>query len=141
FIWDGAAYRFCAALVSTREPPFELGAGRGVERDGQQGHLAIVAAIADLTMAVEPGDGGAIAERHRDLARRPGAAEKFADRLQKLVDALSGQGRYGVLARAFGAGSGTGLQVIPAVGWQGVDLVQGFDQGCASPLLKRAKFL
>ena len=100
----GAAYRKRPCRVSTRRftPALELGRGGGVERHRQPGDLAVVAPAAHLAVAVEPGDGGAVAQRHRDLAGRAGLAEQLLDRLQKRVDPLPAQRRNRKLARALG---------------------------------------
>src|SRR4029453_8038375 len=110
--------------VSTREPAFELGRGGGIERDRQSRDLAVVVAAPDLAVAVEPGNRGAVGKWYRHLARLPGAAEEIADRLEKLVDALPGQGRDGILPRALGAGVRPRLQASAGIVRHGIDLVQ-----------------
>src|SRR3954466_3831360 len=100
----GAAYRKRPRGVSTRlglgKAAVELGGGGGIERDRQMGHFLIVAAAADVAVAVQPGDRGAIAERYVDNPGRPRFVEAVADRLEKLVDALARQGRDRVVPRA-----------------------------------------
>ena len=90
-------------------------------------------------MAVEPGDRGAIAQRHGDFAGFARAGEEIADRLEELVDPLARHGRNRVLAGPLGAGGGPGLQGAPRVGGQDVDLVQRLDERRAFALADRAQ--
>src|SRR5947209_18670663 len=66
----GAAYRKRQRRVSTRPvrhpAPLELGGRRRVERHGEAGNLAIVMTAAHVAVAIEPGDGGAVAQRDGD---------------------------------------------------------------------------
>ena len=69
----------------------------------EAGHFAVVLAAAHVAVAVEPGDGGAIAQRHRHLARLapPGSGNPRSPR-SSCVDALPAQRRHrdtGVPAR------------------------------------------
>src|SRR5476651_64343 len=81
--WNRAAYRKRRRLVSTRHPALELG-GRGrVQGHREPGNFALVVAAADIAVAIEPGKGGAVAERHRNLTSRGLAAEPIFDCFQE----------------------------------------------------------
>ena len=68
--------------MSTRQAALELRRGGGVERHRQTGDFAVVAAAAHLAVAVEPGDRGAVAQRHRRLRalRRAGRGNRRSPR-------------------------------------------------------------
>src|SRR5262245_23105836 len=74
-VWTGPPYRYPGRPVSTRQPPLELGGGCRIQGHRQPGDLAIVMTAPDLAMAIEPGDGGAVAQRHRNLAGLAAAEE------------------------------------------------------------------
>src|SRR5476651_161451 len=116
----GAAYRKRPRGVSTRlglglemgAAAVELSGGRGIERDRQMGHFLVVAAVADVAMAVQPGDRGAIAQRYVDDPGRACLVQAVADRLEQLVDALTRQGRDRIVPRALHAGRRTALEDV-----------------------------
>src|SRR5471032_1137560 len=132
----GAAYRKRPRRVSTRlglgTAAVELGGGGRVERDRQMGHFLVVAAVADVAVAVQPGDRGAIAERHVDDAWRSCLVEAVADRLEKLVDALTRQGRDRIVPCALRAGRRTALEDVPIFLGERIDLVQRLDENRAA---------
>ena len=46
-----------------------------------------------LTVAVKPGNSGAVAQRHGNLTGRSRSSQEFADRAKEVVDTLSGLSR------------------------------------------------
>src|SRR5581483_10547255 len=83
----GAAYRKRPCWVSTRQPPLELRGSGVVERHTEARHVAIVLTAAHVSIAIEPGDGGAVAQRYGHLTGLR-AAQPLLDRLQEDSDAL-----------------------------------------------------
>src|SRR5471030_286354 len=124
----GAAYRKRPRGVSTRlglgTAAVELGGGGRVECDRQMGHFLVVAAVANVAMAVQPGDRGAIAQRYVDDPRHARLVQAIADRLEQLVDALTRQGRDRIVPRALHAGRRTALEDVSVLLGERIDLVQ-----------------
>src|SRR5215212_6812004 len=137
----GAAYRKRQRRVSTRPAAhlaaLELGGGRGVERHGEPGDVAVVVAAAYLAVAIEPGDGGAVAQRHGHFARRRLAAQHVLDRAQELVDTLPAQRGHRELTGALGTDRTPALQDAALFGGQRIDLVQRLHYRGAATLLDR----
>src|SRR3954470_19012433 len=121
----GAAYRKRQRRVSTRPvrhpAPLELGGRRRVERHGEAGNLAIVMTAAHVAMAIEPGDGGAVAQRDGDFACRRLPAQHVLDRAQELIHALPAQCGNRELAGPFGTHRSPALQDTALLGRQRVD--------------------
>ena len=128
-----AAYRERPQPLSTRQPALELSRRGRIERHRETGHVAVVAAAAHLAVAVEPGDGGTVAQRHRHLARLAARAEQIADRLEKLAPRPRPSSPTPGTGGPLGAGGAARLQGVPRLRRQRIDLVQRLDDARAPP--------